>query len=398
MTLARRGYRLAGEGDHGAGCDAGAAAGDRGGGAGGRHITARAAPTVEAVANTATGAVTLAAGARDVRQSVQAFREGDWLGGLRHAATGGLALFHGTQVGLSGTRALVGRYSSCQEARIYPWGKNQNSCFAAGTPVRTPEGAKPVEELRPGDLVWARDEADPSGPVVPRQVEANFVRTAVILHLHVGREVIRTTAEHPFYVRDVGWVPAGRLKSGDLLASHGDRWTAVEEVFDTGEWAAVYNVRVAEYHTYFVGGDRWAFSVWAHNAYSIRTQASQYEKTVRSKYGPDQAFKNRTFVIPNGKKGVADRIAIVNGERVAVEAKFTGDWASSIRNPQSKIGNRPFAVTEQLAVVNQTGEYLKAFDKVHIHSNSQGFINHYRNVFSDSGLDMSRISFFLTPA
>jgi hypothetical protein len=30
----------------------------------------------------------------------------------------------------------------------------------------------------------------------------------------------------------------------------------------------VYNLRVAEYHTYFVGSRGWAFSLWAHNAYA----------------------------------------------------------------------------------------------------------------------------------
>jgi hypothetical protein len=39
----------------------------------------------------------------------------------------------------------------------------------------------------------------------------------------------------------------------------------VEEVFDTGQYETVYNVRIADYHTYFVGGEDWGFSVWAHN-------------------------------------------------------------------------------------------------------------------------------------
>jgi hypothetical protein len=43
------------------------------------------------------------------------------------------------------------------------------------------------------------------------------------------------------------------------------RWIEVEEVFATGEVEPVYNLRVAEYHTYFVGGGDWGFSVWAHN-------------------------------------------------------------------------------------------------------------------------------------
>ena len=28
----------------------------------------------------------------------------------------------------------------------------------------------------------------------------------------------------------------------------------------------VYNLRIADYHTYFVGSRDWGFSVWAHNA------------------------------------------------------------------------------------------------------------------------------------
>jgi hypothetical protein len=77
--------------------------------------------------------------------------------------------------------------------------------------------------------------------------------------------VIRTTAEHPFYVNAKGWVEAGSLQAGDLLSSHDGRWVAVEESYDTGEYETVYNMRVASWHTYFVGGDQWGFSLWAHN-------------------------------------------------------------------------------------------------------------------------------------
>lgn len=38
------------------------------------------------------------------------------------------------------------------------------------------------------------------------------------------------------------------------------------EVWDTGAWECVYNLRVAEWHTYFVGDDHWGWAAWAHNA------------------------------------------------------------------------------------------------------------------------------------
>ena len=40
----------------------------------------------------------------------------------------------------------------------------------------------------------------------------------------------------------------------------------LSEVYDTGEWEVVYNLRVADHRTYFVGDDTWSFAVWAHNA------------------------------------------------------------------------------------------------------------------------------------
>jgi hypothetical protein len=51
----------------------------------------------------------------------------------------------------------------------------------------------------------------------------------------------------------------------------------VESTRATGEVAPVYNLRVEEYHTYFVGSAEWGFSVWAHNACVNTTTGSQEE-------------------------------------------------------------------------------------------------------------------------
>jgi hypothetical protein len=91
---------------------------------------------------------------------------------------------------------------------------------------------------------------------------------APVLNLHAGGKVIRTTAEHPFFVWLRGWVRAGDLRRGDWLVGHDGKFTLVEAVTDGGEVTTVYNLRVAEYHTYFVGCPEWRFSVWAHNVYN----------------------------------------------------------------------------------------------------------------------------------
>jgi intein/homing endonuclease len=82
-----------------------------------------------------------------------------------------------------------------------------------------------------------------------------------------GQE-IETTAEHPFWVPNrCAWVPAGELEPGDYVQTRDRRWLPVEEVTDTGRVEQLYNFRVADYHTYFVGSEDWGFSAWAHNQY-----------------------------------------------------------------------------------------------------------------------------------
>ncbi len=127
------------------------------------------------------------------------------------------------------------------------------ACFAAGTKLLTPLGWWPVEELYEGMLVRSRPEDDPHAETRWNAVEATFVRSGRVLHLHVGGEVIRTAEEHPFYEFRQGWTAAGALQAGDWVSTLAGGWAAVEEVYDTGCYETVYNIRVAEDHTYYPG-------------------------------------------------------------------------------------------------------------------------------------------------
>jgi prophage maintenance system killer protein len=140
------------------------------------------------------------------------------------------------------------------------------ACFAAGTPIRTPEGAVAIEQIKVGDVVLSRSEFDPAGPVEAKVVEEVFVRTAPVLDLRVGGRTITTTGEHPFFAEGRGWVAARLLEPGERVLALSGEWLPVEGVDDAGAVTTVYNFRVADHHTYFVGTEEWGFSIWAHNA------------------------------------------------------------------------------------------------------------------------------------
>ena len=139
-----------------------------------------------------------------------------------------------------------------------------NACFAAGTPLLTPDGAKPIEQFKVGDLVLSAPEENPNGPVAARRVEKMFQRLARIVELRVGGQTIRTDPRAPVLRAraTVGRKPR-LFRPGDLLKSNDGRWVAVESLSDTNEDTTVYNLRIEEYHTYFVGCAEWGFSVSA---------------------------------------------------------------------------------------------------------------------------------------
>ena len=173
------------------------------------------------------------------------------------------------------------------------FGQFFRACFAAGTPLRTPDGSKPIEQFKPGDLVLSRSEHDPDGPIEAQVVEETFTTKAFLSELTVSGHTIKTTAEHPFWVRGKGWTECKNLKVGDSLAGEGGRWLEVEAVRDTGEFAAVYNMRVAEYHTYFVGNLDWGFDVWAHNAkcgYRVMSN-EEYDQASQGNWGDSLLVK-----------------------------------------------------------------------------------------------------------
>jgi hypothetical protein len=135
-----------------------------------------------------------------------------------------------------------------------------------------------ADSIREQDFLVARNEFDPDGPLVLKRVEEVFTRVAQIVELVVNGRIIGTTAEHPFFVvRHQRFIPANELEVGDEFLSHDGQLVKLEAIRDTGRVETVYNFRVADFHTYFVGGREWGWSVWAHNDYARRMSAEAKE-------------------------------------------------------------------------------------------------------------------------
>jgi hypothetical protein len=152
----------------------------------------------------------------------------------------------------------------------------------------TPHGPRAIETFQVGDEILTRLEWEPDAPVLVSQVEARFENVARIWHLHLASgQVIRTTAEHPFYVDGRGWLPAGELRPGDLLVSHDGQRVAVAELYDTGQYERVYNLAIRSFHTYFVCDESWPFSIWAHNACDIIGRGERWHGRFPREYKPN---------------------------------------------------------------------------------------------------------------
>ena len=135
-------------------------------------------------------------------------------------------------------------------------------CFTGDTLVYTSQGYKPIKEIRKGDEVYSRDEK--TGETSLKEVVEVFCTTAhTIYHIWVaGKEEFKTTAYHPIYIREQGWVTAINLREGDTIETMDGfvHITKIEKIRHE-EAVPVYNFHVKDWVSYFVGKIR----IYVHN-------------------------------------------------------------------------------------------------------------------------------------
>jgi|GEM_PF-4816624 len=152
------------------------------------------------------------------------------------------------------------------------------NCFAANTLIQTENGPVAIENIAVGDVVRSFDEQTAQKSFA--KVTNVFKRSVKQLQrVVIGKDVLYTTPEHPFY-NGGKWITAANLAVGLVLQSPfgTDTVTANDPVSDTS--AIVFNFTVAGSHTYVVGNEQ----ILVHN---------NCEKIAElSRALPDQATRN----------------------------------------------------------------------------------------------------------
>ncbi|MFJ8061409.1 polymorphic toxin-type HINT domain-containing protein [Streptomyces sp. NPDC096142] len=146
--------------------------------------------------------------------------------------------------------------------------------FIPDTQVLVADGAaKSIEDVKTGDKVLATDPA--TGRTEAKTVTAeiigkgrkNLVRITLSIEIDGKKKTasVTATAGHPFWVPELGgWVDAAQLIDGERLSTSTN---AVIRITDVDRWtqpATVYNLTVADLHTYYVVAGN--TSVLVHNA------------------------------------------------------------------------------------------------------------------------------------
>lgn len=143
---------------------------------------------------------------------------------------------------------------------------NPCKCFVAGTLVQTESGAAAVEDVKVGDLVWAKHDVTGDVALKPvlalHETEEKPVVEVTLRDEDGNLEVIGTTPEHPFWLDGKSWTRSENLNPGDLVQSRSGVALEVVSVELQEEKRPTFNFEVADYHTYFVGDG----GVWVHNS------------------------------------------------------------------------------------------------------------------------------------
>ncbi|WBB72510.1 polymorphic toxin-type HINT domain-containing protein [Micromonospora sp. WMMD1128] len=154
---------------------------------------------------------------------------------------------------------------------------NVPNSFTPGTKVLLADGSrKAIERLRVGDEVRSANAlvgVSATGRVIETiKGSGTKVLAKVTIDTDGDRgtatETLTATWNHPFWTTDANaWVKAGELRQGQSLLTADGRHVEVDKVETRTERTTVYNLNVADLHTYYVFAGN--VSVLAHNCGKI---------------------------------------------------------------------------------------------------------------------------------
>ena len=197
--------------------------------------------------------------------------------------------------------------------------KSYTCSFHGSTLVKTADGYKAIAHIRVGDRVFAKDET--SGAMGYKPVTAQYgnpYQETVYIEVSDGLGKIQTLVSnriHPFY-SDGKWIKAEDLKAGSRLFAENGAEQTVQNVTVKPEPLQAYNLTVADWHTYFVKGDKAETEgVWVHNDCPYRGSNNLEKAKLRAERlsKNDRAGKDFTKA---GKEAVIDLNRIQNNGQV----------------------------------------------------------------------------------
>ena len=145
--------------------------------------------------------------------------------------------------------------------------------FTPDTLISTINGYKTIIEVKKGDIVLSKN--DETGEISWREVTDTFkdwheeTITFTVVDENGLEEFITTTAEHPFYVDNIGWLEAKNITEGTVISGpKEENDISIIQIEINQEPRYAYNFTVDTDHTYFVGKT----NMWVHNACDINAK------------------------------------------------------------------------------------------------------------------------------
>ena len=229
--------------------------------------------------------------------------------------------------------------------------KSYTCSFHGSTLVKTADGYKAIAHIQTGKHVFAKDEA--SGKTGYKPVTAQYgnpYQETVYIEVSDGignSQTLISNHIHPFYSQGK-WIQAGRLKKGDTLLSESGAKQTVQNITLKQQPLKAYNLTVADWHTYFVKGDKAETEgVWVHNDCPSKPKPTNHaqQRKEEAKNDSHRSVGDSNRVVREGKQYLdADtgNHVYVKGDKVIIltpDGRQVTQFKNSKANTSKRVKN-----------------------------------------------------------